>query len=201
MDSLFCAVDINFSVFIPHWLKWNLKGYLKVFFNNHHVLCSAGTFTSSLFFTLRSSFFPLPFDHNWCLSKTWTVMVVHLEDPFCTRVTSWLAFLDIESISNIMFFHHEAIYLMKYTSPSCSKTAPQCHPQTSRLGWCSKAYRHLNFFSKPNNGHHGIAVPLWIPQTTKTKVFVCVHFKLIWSCNVTNGVMASFTGWSFSVHV
>ena len=67
---------------------------------------------------------------------------------------------------------------------SCSKASPTtwcCHPQASRLGWCSSACKPHPFSSKHNDSHYGQTALFLFHQTRghfSKKYDLCPHGKL-----------------------
>ena len=74
-----------------------------------------------------------PFCHNF---RSMLEVTVHLEDPFATKLMSWLMSWDVASVYPHNFPPHDAINCVKCTSPSCSKAPPQHDAATPVLhGW------------------------------------------------------------------
>ena len=73
------------------------------------------------------------------LPQLWKYACVHCPfgRPICNQaLTSWLMSWDVVSIYPPNLLPHDAIYFVKYTSPSCSKVPPQHDAATLVLhGW------------------------------------------------------------------
>ena len=107
---------------------------------------------------------------------------------------------------HIMFLSHDAIYFVKYPSPSCSTpTTSCCHPRASRLRWGSSACKPPPFSSKHNDGHYGQTVLFLFYQTrehSSKKYDLCPYVQLqtvVWLFYdgfgaVTSSLLSSLSG-------